>query len=165
MNWDKIEGNWHKIIGNVKQYWNKPSADHLYVVEGRMDKLQCKIQEALAKKEDLIKEEILPRRTMLRGALAVGCGLWLPIVFSGCDSNKGANSTNSAPSSSPASTNTTPPAATSKVSQTSVQYQNQPKGELKCSGCMNFIAESNTCKLVDGQISPNGWCSLWNKKA
>jgi len=30
---------------------------------------------------------------------------------------------------------------------------------------MNFIAESKTCKLVDGQISPEGWCSLWAKKA
>ncbi len=46
-----------------------------------------------------------------------------------------------------------------------MQYQAQPKGEQKCSGCLNFIAESNTCKLVDGQISPDGWCSLWVKKA
>jgi len=29
---------------------------------------------------------------------------------------------------------------------------------------MNFIAESNTCKLVEGQISPDGWCVLWAKK-
>jgi len=30
---------------------------------------------------------------------------------------------------------------------------------------MHFNAESNTCNVVDGQISPNGWCTLWVKKA
>jgi len=46
-----------------------------------------------------------------------------------------------------------------------VQYQLQPKGEQKCGNCANFIAESNTCKQVDGQISPEGWCVIWTKKA
>ena len=45
------------------------------------------------------------------------------------------------------------------------QYQAQPKGEQKCGSCLNFVAESNTCKLVAGQVSPEGWCSLWAKKA
>ena len=113
-----------------------------------------------------MKEEIPPRRAVLRGALAVGCSLWMPIVLSGCDSKKGANSTSSAPASSPAtSANSAAPAATKKVPQANVQYQTQPKGEQKCGRCVNFIAESNTCKLVDGQISPEGWCSLWAKKA
>ena len=71
-----------------------------------------------------------------------------------------------APAGSPAtSADSAAPAATSKVSQASVQYQAQPKGEQKCGGCLNFIAESNTCKLVAGQVSPEGWCSLWAKKA
>jgi hypothetical protein len=46
-----------------------------------------------------------------------------------------------------------------------VQYQTQPKGDQKCGGCLHFIAESNTCKLVEGQISPDGWCILWAQKA
>jgi hypothetical protein len=52
-----------------------------------------------------------------------------------------------------------------KVPQASVQYQTKPKGEQKCSNCINFIAESNTCKLVEGKVSPEGWCMLWVKKA
>lgn len=47
------------------------------------------------------------------------------------------------------------------MSKEQVQYQEQPKGDQKCSTCNNFIAESNTCKLVEGQINPNGWCTLW----
>lgn len=108
-----------------------------------------------------MNEEIPSRRIMLRGALAAGCSLWLPIALSGCDSKKGANSSSSAPVPS---ANSTAPATPAKVPQASVQYQTQPKGEQKCSGCANFIAESNTCKLVEGQISPDGWCTLWTKK-
>ena len=128
--------------------------------------LAGKIQEASPKGEHMMKEEIPSRRVMLRGALAIGCSLWVPIVLSGCDSKKGASSSSSAPASSPAtSANSAAPAATKKVPKANVQYQTQPKGEQKCGLCVHFIAESNTCKLVDGQISPESWCSLWAKKA
>ena len=114
----------------------------------------------------MIKEEIPPRRVALRGALAVGCSMLISTGLSGCDSKKGANSTSAAPANSPATSTESPArAATGKVTQASVQYQTRPKGDQKCGGCLNFIAESNTCKLVDGQISPEGWCSLWAKKA
>lgn len=161
-----VKDNWKQFKGKMKTRWDKLTDGRSYMSAGKRVEIEGKVQEASAKEECMIKEEILPRRVVLRGALAVGCGLWLPIVFSGCDSNKGANSTSSAPASSPTtSTSSAAPAATSKVPQASVQYQSQPKGEQKCSGCMNFITESNTCKLVDGQISPDGWCSLWTKKA
>ena len=127
---------------------------------------------------DAEKKEIPPRRVVLRGALAVGCGLLLPAALFGCDSKKGETSTGAAPSgSSPTSTDSAAPdsfpapsaesaapTATAKVSQASVQYQSQPKGDQKCSECLHFIAESNTCKRVEGQISPDGWCALWAQK-
>lgn len=114
----------------------------------------------------MMKEDSSSRRAMLRQAWAVGCGVCLPIALSGCDSKKDAKSTGSAPpAASPARTETAAPAATAKVSQASVQYQTQPKDGKKCGECLHFIAESNTCKLVDGQISPEGWCILWVKKA
>lgn len=122
--------------------------------------------DAALKDVDMTKEHIPPRRVALRGALAVGCSLWLPAALSGCDSKKSADSAGSAPASPAAGgANSATPPATTKVSQASVQYQAQPKGEQQCSGCQHFIAASNTCQLVDGQISPNGWCSLWVKKA
>lgn len=122
------------------------------------------------------EQEVPARRVVLRGALAVGCSLWVPMLLSGCDSKKGADTTSPAPGGPPATspvpaappaTSAAPaaPAAAKKVAQAAVQYQPQPKGDQKCSGCVHFIAESSTCKLVDGQISPEGWCSLWAKKA
>ena len=109
----------------------------------------------------MMKEESLSRRDVLRGALAVVCSLCLPVTLSACDSNKGANSNSSAPATS---SNSAAPTGTRKASQESVRYQTQPKGEQNCGNCVNFIAGANSCKLVDGQISPEGWCSLWAKK-
>ena len=115
---------------------------------------------------DGVKEEVPSRRVVLRGALAVGCGLLLPAALFGCDSKKGENSTGTAPAGSPTpSADASAPAETGKMSQASVQYQTQPKGEQKCGGCLHVLAESNTCTLVEGQISPDGWCSLWAQKA
>jgi hypothetical protein len=102
---------------------------------------------------------------VLRAATALGWGLLLPAALTGCDSQKGetpAGSTSASPPSPGAESGA--PAAT-KVSQASVQYQAQPKGDQKCADCLHFIAESNTCKLVEGQISPDGWCTLWVKTA
>jgi hypothetical protein len=128
--------------------------------------------------KDKVNEEIPPRRVVLRGALAVGCGLLLPATLFGCDSKKGETSTGATPSGSPPTstdsaapyTSSAPseesaaPTATAKASQASVQYQSQPKGDQKCDGCQHFIAGSNTCNRVEGQISPDGWCLLWAQK-
>lgn len=121
------------------------------------------------------------RRAVLRGVLAAGCGLLLPGVLLGCD-RKTADTAGTAPPMPPteaepaapapaepgAAANGTAPAeaaasAAAKASKASVQYQTQPKGGQKCADCLHFIAESNTCKLVEGDISPNGWCTLWTQ--
>ncbi len=124
--------------------------------------------------EIIVKEEtnegILSRRQMLRTTLAVGAGLLLPITFFGCDSKKDATSTSVAPADSPSgspasSADAAAPDTVKKASQVSMQYQPQPKGEQKCSLCMHFVPESNTCKVVEGAISPDGWCLLWAKMA
>lgn len=113
-----------------------------------------------------MNQDIPSRRLVLRGAVALGCGLCLPIVLSGCDSKPGANPGGAPSSGSPATgINAAAPEATKKVSQASVQYRAQPKGEQKCGNCAHFVTESNTCKLVDGQISPEGWCVAWARKA
>jgi hypothetical protein len=107
-----------------------------------------------------------PRRIVLRGALAAGCSLLLPASLMGCDSQKGTGSAapeSAAPASPAPETESAAPAAPAKVSQASVQYQTQPKGEQNCANCMHFEAGSNTCKLVEGEISPEGWCLLWAK--
>ena len=53
--------------------------------------------------------------------------------------------------------------AQSKQKQAEVQYQNSPKGADKCSGCALF-APPNACQGVEGEISPEGWCSIYTPK-
>ena len=48
-------------------------------------------------------------------------------------------------------------AAQQKIAQNLVQYQATPKNGQKCGDCLQFEAPDK-CKVVDGKISPNGWC-------
>jgi hypothetical protein len=55
-------------------------------------------------------------------------------------------------------------AAQEKMSQADAKYQGTPKGDQRCDGCMLFEPPS-ACKVVQGGISPSGWCQLFVKKA
>lgn len=54
--------------------------------------------------------------------------------------------------------------ADAKIQQASVKYQTEPKDGKQCSDC-NFFVAPNSCKQVDGTISPTGYCLLWVKKS
>ena len=135
-------------------------------------------------KTPLTEADVASRRAVLRGALAAGCSLLIPASLLGCSKKESGTAGTEPPASSPematpatqapvesaalsspAPTESAAPAAAAKVSQASVQYQTQPKDGKKCADCMHFFAESNTCKLVEGNISPTGWCTLWVQKA
>lgn len=90
------------------------------------------------------------RRSVLRGIVATTCALFVPVTFI---------------SSTQALAATEPATKTKKVSKASVSYQAKPNGEKKCSGCVNFITSSNTCKRVQGKVSPEGWCGMWAPKS
>jgi len=108
------------------------------------------------------------RRVVLQGALAACCALVLP-TLSGCGKRNEPASpapiTGTASPSDPQAgeqgASPSSPQGGTKLSKAQVHYQEQPKGEQKCSTCNNFIAASSTCKLVEGPINPNGWCMLW----
>ena len=53
--------------------------------------------------------------------------------------------------------------AEAKLAQAAVKYQTTPKDGHQCDGCIQWVPP-NACKLVAGDISPTGWCSLWVKK-
>jgi hypothetical protein len=53
--------------------------------------------------------------------------------------------------------------AQAKLAMAAVKYQPDPKDGKQCDGCAQFVAP-NSCKLVDGEIAPTGWCLLWVKK-
>ncbi|MGA8576456.1 MAG: high-potential iron-sulfur protein [Candidatus Cybelea sp.] len=60
--------------------------------------------------------------------------------------------------------------ADAKGSQAQFKYQKTPNNGHKCSQCALFVAGSSatadgSCKIVEGSISPNGWCTAWVKKS
>ena len=54
------------------------------------------------------------------------------------------------------------PAQAAKIAQKVVNYQDSPKGAQMCSNCKLFVTPSS-CQTVDGTVSPNGWCSIYQK--
>jgi len=104
------------------------------------------------------------RRVMLRGAVATGCALGMPLLF-GCGREQ--EEVSRAPQGSPsvAAEGASSVPAEAKVSQADVGYQGTPNGGEQCSNCMHFVAGSNECQLVEGRVSPEGWCTLWVKSA
>jgi hypothetical protein len=53
--------------------------------------------------------------------------------------------------------------ANAKTPQSDVSYQEKPNNGQKCSEC-TFFQPPNACAVVDGNISPNGWCKLFTPK-
>lgn len=128
------------------------------------------------------------RRTLLHWVAATGCISLVPMIvgcskqeeenrsgqqgmgtsespsMTGNSENSTAMGASEAPSSGSQNKADTSSEVTTKMSKEAVQYQDSPQGDKKCDGCMHFVAQGNFCKLVEGQISPDGWCSLWVAK-
>jgi High potential iron-sulfur protein len=63
-----------------------------------------------------------------------------------------------------------PARAQAKAPKAAMKYQDTPKGDAECSNCLQWIPGSSptamgTCKVVEGPISPKGWCLAYVKKA
>jgi hypothetical protein len=48
-----------------------------------------------------------------------------------------------------------------KQTQSAVAYQDHPRGGLSCAGCTCF-RRPRSCEIVEGEISPTGWCKLFD---
>jgi len=57
-------------------------------------------------------------------------------------------------------------AATNAAVRAGLKYQGTPEGDKSCANCMQFVAP-NSCKVIPGdtEISPQGYCAVWAKKA
>jgi hypothetical protein len=51
-------------------------------------------------------------------------------------------------------------AAVIKISKAAVAYQDHPNGDRQCSKCAQF-QPPGSCKMVDGAISPQGFCRIF----
>lgn len=56
------------------------------------------------------------------------------------------------------------PEANAKTAKAIVKYQTTPHGEQRCDRCLHFNPKNNTCRVVEGSITPEGWCTIFVKK-
>jgi hypothetical protein len=50
--------------------------------------------------------------------------------------------------------------AADKMTKARAQYQGMPNGIYSCATCTLFVAP-NACKVVEGEVSPDGWCKAY----
>ncbi|WP_295623501.1 high-potential iron-sulfur protein [uncultured Nitrosomonas sp.] len=60
-------------------------------------------------------------------------------------------------------------AQAAKASKGLMKYRDEPNGEEQCSNCMQFVPgktpeTKGECKVVEGSVSPQGWCTAYAKK-
>jgi hypothetical protein len=63
-----------------------------------------------------------------------------------------------------------PALAQGKARKQDMHYQDQPKDGQMCATCVQFIpaakpGQSSECQIVEGPISPTGWCIEYIKKS
>ena len=58
MNWDKIEGNWKQLKGEIRERWGRLTNDDIDVIQGNREKLIGKLQERYGIRRDEAEREI-----------------------------------------------------------------------------------------------------------
>ena len=58
MDWNRVEGNWKQVKGQVKEKWGKLTDDDLTQINGRRDQLEGKIQERYGVAKDQVKKDV-----------------------------------------------------------------------------------------------------------
>jgi hypothetical protein len=51
-----------------------------------------------------------------------------------------------------------------KAAKAEVHYQDQPNGQQHCEMCAYYVPPV-ACRVVRGEVSPNGWCNQFHVKA
>jgi hypothetical protein len=51
--------------------------------------------------------------------------------------------------------------AQEKMSKQAADYQDAPKGMLMCATCTLFVPPKS-CKVVEGDVKPEGWCKAFD---
>ena|SRR5437763_16081347 len=111
------------------------------MIPGESGRLRIDTSEGTFKVTDEKGNSALSRRNLLRGATLFAGGV---AIVAGSLARAAAQA--------------------GKMTQQAAAYQNGPKNGQKCLDCSFFIQPSS-CKLVEGTISPVGWCKFYAKKA
>ena len=68
MSWDRIEGTWKQLRGNIREQWGKLTDDDIDVIAGRRDALLGKIQEKYGIAKEEADRQVRDFQTRYEGA-------------------------------------------------------------------------------------------------
>lgn len=103
--------------------------------------------------------ETYPRRRVLHLA-----GLGIVIGIAGCTGDGGGDESVPSAYKTATSIGGQKRDPNNLQSKDALQYQDTPKNGQRCADCTYYIKDKNddgqgACTLVEGKISPDGWCS------
>ncbi len=58
MDWNRIEGNWKQIKGQIKQKWANLTDDDLDKIAGKREQLEGKLQERYGIAKDAVRKDV-----------------------------------------------------------------------------------------------------------
>jgi len=58
MNWDRIEGNWKQLQGQVREQWGRLTDDEFDVIGGKRDRLMGSLQNSYGIARDEAEKQI-----------------------------------------------------------------------------------------------------------
>jgi uncharacterized protein YjbJ (UPF0337 family) len=58
MDWNRVEGNWKQVKGQVKEKWGKLTDDDLTAINGKREQLEGKIQERYGVAKDQARKDV-----------------------------------------------------------------------------------------------------------
>ena len=58
MNWDRIEGNWKELKGQVREKWGRLTSDEIDVIAGKREQLGGTLQRVYGKSKDEARREV-----------------------------------------------------------------------------------------------------------
>ena len=58
MNWDRIEGSWKEVKGQVRERWGRLTNDEVDQIAGKREKLEGAIQRVYGKTRDEVLKDV-----------------------------------------------------------------------------------------------------------
>lgn len=58
MNWDRVEGNWKQIRGQIRERWGRLTDDDIDRIAGKRDDLVGRLQELYGIKKEEVERQI-----------------------------------------------------------------------------------------------------------
>jgi uncharacterized protein YjbJ (UPF0337 family) len=58
MDWNRIEGNWKQVKGQIKEKWANLTDDDLEKIAGRREQLEGKLQERYGIAKDAVSKDV-----------------------------------------------------------------------------------------------------------